>query len=100
MNEKIKKINTLITDEEFNKSIKSIKTQEDIQKLFAARGIELTLDEFNEICGVADTYLKQGELFEDDLDMVSGGAIITAGSIFLMGVILYYGGNALHAAFR
>lgn len=70
MNEKI---NALMEDEGFVESILQLETAEEVQKAFADKGVDLTVQDIEAIkdAVIAKT---EGELSEDDLENVAGGA--------------------------
>lgn len=75
-------IEKAFADKEFVANLAKITTAEEAQKAFAAKGIEMTLDEVQQ---VGDLMAQQGELSEDDLDNVAGGFAITTGYAVIIG---------------
>ena len=73
----MKKLQTLLGSEDFGKEIENVQSAEELQRAFAAHGVELTVDEVREIC-VAITVRKDGTLDEDALEQVSGGGVLTS----------------------
>lgn len=78
MEEKQAKLEELMKDEAFVKAMFSKESSEEVQKLFAENGVELTMEEIE---GLAAAILQaapegNGELSEDALDSVAGGRII------------------------
>lgn len=74
--EKQQKLNALFTNEAFKAEADKISTAEELQELFAKYGVEMTLDEVIDLCGVIARYMQSEdseELSEDDLDNVAGG---------------------------
>lgn len=77
MNEKNKKIEEIFKNEEKVKYLCSLNTPEEAQKAFAEEGVDLTLDELNELRdAIIRAIDNKGELSEDDLEQASGGFII------------------------
>lgn len=72
-------------DKEFVAALAKITTAEDAQKAFADKGIELSLEEVQQI---GDLMAQRDELGEDDLDSVAGGWAITTGVALIIGGIL------------
>lgn len=75
MEEKQAKLEELMKDEAFVDAIFSKESSEEVQKLFAEKGVELTMEEVE---GLAAAVLQaapegNGELSEDALDSVAGG---------------------------
>ena len=89
-NEMLKKAQELFESEAFGKEIESCETVEEIHKALEAHGVELTLEETEQICvGIAAAQNKD-ELSESDLDNVSGGMSLLVG----IGIILFLAGVA------
>ena len=77
MEEKQVKLEELMKDEAFLDAIFSKESSEEVQKLFAEKGVELTMEEVD---GLAAAILQaapegNGELSEDALDSVAGGTL-------------------------
>lgn len=76
MNEKQAKLEELMKNEAFADALFSKKSSEEIQKLFAENGLELTAEE---LAAVTATILQGAsgneELSEDALDSVAGGGL-------------------------
>lgn len=75
MEEKQVKLEELMKDKAFVDAIFSKETSEEVQKLFAEKGVELTMEEVE---GLAAAILQaapegNGELSENALDSVAGG---------------------------
>lgn len=75
-------IEKAFADKEFVAALAKITTAEEAQKAFAAKGIEMTLDEVQQI---GDMMGQKDELGEDDLDNVAGGFAITTGYAVIIG---------------
>jgi len=76
MDPKMEKVNALLADETFGKSIEGIETVEGLQKVFAKNGVELTAKEVENICQSVSVYSSEDELGENDLDGVAGGLLV------------------------
>ena len=72
-NELMEKLGGLQNQESFEQELAQVATPEDMQKLFAKHGVELTLDEVREVVNQASAQNKD-ELSAEDLDDVAGGA--------------------------
>jgi len=76
---KVEQINKLFEDHSFVEYIGHMRDPEEIREALAQKGVELTAEELNEILmSVGETVaplFPEGELGEDDLDNVSGGAV-------------------------
>ena len=105
MEEKIKEI---MAKEGFADKLLACEEPEQVQELFAAEGIELTLEEVKQIGAGLNASLAEGdELDEDALDGVAGGVAVSAiVSGIIVGVQLLAKvpwrrvGNALKRFFR
>ncbi|MBR3630156.1 MAG: hypothetical protein IKN55_06760 [Oscillospiraceae bacterium] len=86
MNEKIEQIKAAMADETFVNSCIEAENEEAVQKLFAGKGIEMSLEEIElmkeMLCAVADGQITEeqleklancGELSEDELAEAAGG---------------------------
>jgi len=68
------KINAVDCDKEFLDRLAKSETPEEFQTVFQEKGVDLTLDEIEELIEkIADSDNKNGELDETDLSGVSGG---------------------------
>lgn len=81
--EKEQKLAELFQNEQFKKEANELKTAEELQRLFASYGLELSLDEVYSLCEKIALNMEKGELSEDELENVSGGFAITAGVVAL-----------------
>ncbi|MBR0031614.1 MAG: hypothetical protein IJP61_04950 [Treponema sp.] len=59
----------LFKDAAFVKEIAGLKSLEEVQKAFAAKGVDISIDELNKIKEKA----ASGKLSDSDLDAVAGG---------------------------
>ena len=86
MNEKTEQIQALMADEAFVKSCIEAENEEAVQKLFADKGVEMSLTEIElmkeMVCAVAEGKVTEadleklsscGELTEDELEEAAGG---------------------------
>lgn len=72
MEEKMKK---LVQDQEFMNKLLACEEPEQVQKLFADNGVEITLEEVKALGkALAGMAQSDGELSEDDLEGVAGGS--------------------------
>ncbi len=67
--------NALMENEQFVKEMLSAENSEQVQKLYADNGVELTMEEVQEIGKILNTLDSDGELDADSLDNVSGGSL-------------------------
>lgn len=90
MDKKFTKVNELLAQESFLEKLETAETDEAVQKLFADNGVELTLDEIDQMCKESVAAHESGELSEESLDSVSGGVI----GCFIVGsaAIAFYAG--------
>ena len=73
------KIQEVLAKEGFTEKLLACEEPEQVQALFAAEGIELTLDEVKQVGAGLNAALAEGdELDEDSLDSVAGGVAISA----------------------
>ena len=89
-NEMMDRVKALMEDDSFDKEIENLETAEELQKALEARGVEITVQEVEEIC-VGITSKKGTELGEDDLDNVSGGGILLGCALIAAGWAVSYG---------
>ncbi|MBR3631012.1 MAG: hypothetical protein IKN55_11165 [Oscillospiraceae bacterium] len=90
MDERMKKVEALMQDQEFVKAAMNAENEEAVQKLFSDNGVEMSIDE---IVGIRDTMLAvidgkisgeqlekavNGELSEEELAQAAGG-LLTGG---------------------
>lgn len=75
------KLLEIFENEEFKAAAEGIASAEELRELFAKHGLELTLDEINDLFARAAKCMKEGELDEEDLEDVAGG-----GSLALVGI--------------
>lgn len=84
---KNEKLVMIFQNEEFKHESQGMKTAEDLQKLLAKYGLELTMDEVYGLCAQIACSQKDGELDEEDLETVSGGAAWVAVAAIGLGVV-------------
>ena len=70
MNEKL---NALMQDEAFVKDLLDQETAEDAQQFLAAHGINMTIEELNALQQKFSAQSEDGEMNDDQLEMVAGG---------------------------
>ena len=76
MDEKIKE---LVNREDFMEKMLACEEPEQVQALFAAEGVELTIDDVKAIGATLDASISEGdELDEDSLDNVAGGSLLAS----------------------
>ena len=106
MSANIEKLQELVKDEAFLKELFTKEEPEDVQALFEAKGVELSLDEVKSIGETLEKVANgeitaeqleksaNGELSEDDLAEVAGGelATLTACAIIFAGGVIVGGG--------
>lgn len=75
MEEKQAKLEELMKDEAFVNAMFSKESSEEVQKLFAEKGVELTMEEVEDLAAaILEAAPKgEGELTEGALDSVAGG---------------------------
>ncbi len=77
------KIKNLVEDEKFIDLMLDMQTPEEVQRAFAEKGIELSLDEVEVMGELINKMIEKGttNLSKDDLEDISGGVIgeVTAG---------------------
>ena len=73
--DKMEKLNALLNSEAFEQEMAMVNSLEEMQALFARNGVELTSEEIVALCKQINVLACEGELGEDDLEDVSGGAI-------------------------
>lgn len=69
----MEKLAELLKDEAVAKEFFSQPTAEDAQKFLASKGVEVTLDELNELRQAMVSEVDSDELSDDQLDNVAGG---------------------------
>ena len=73
MNERMEAALKLAGDEAFNREAEGIQTAEEFQRLFAGHGVDLSIEEVEDLCAAIVNAEKPGELNENDLENVAGG---------------------------
>ena len=74
----IAKVEEVMKDQAFVEQLFAAETHEAAQALFAARGVEFTLEEVKQIgAGLKAAAEANGELSADDLEAVAGGIALT-----------------------
>jgi len=74
--QKQNKIADLLESGALDEMLENAETDEDIQKAFAGKGVNLSLDEVDEFCGIFVQVVKEREeLSPEQLDEISGGVV-------------------------
>lgn len=81
--EMLTKVQTLMESEEFGKEIENIETAEELKEALGSHGIEITLQEVEEIC--TSIASEKDDFSEGDLDDVTGGFGFVAGCAIVAG---------------
>jgi len=68
------KLRELLQDEEYAKSLFELETSEEVQASLAAKGIEMPLEDIEKLRELL-VKTESGELSEEDLESVVGGAL-------------------------
>lgn len=92
-NEKIMELKTVLEDEAFGEEVKNIDTAEGFQKVFAAHGYELSLEEVDDLMKtIADASKSaSAELNEAQLENVAGGFGLAVAGVYVAGCVIAYG---------
>lgn len=93
----------LMENKEFVHEMMSQETPEDVQKIFADNGVDMTIDEVNEIgraLANAENGALSNELSEEALEDVSGGVVITAAGVWAAVRIIGAVGSTALAAYK
>lgn len=86
----------LMENEAFVKEMLAQKNEEDVQKLYAANGVELTMEDVREVGKILNSIDNDGELDASDLDAVAGGIVITGATIWAVAkTVIAVGGAGL-----
>lgn len=73
------KVLQAVEDQEFLKKVVNLETPEEVQAAFKQdKGIDISLDEINNIQKMVGEKVDGGELSEDDLENVAGGSVSVA----------------------
>ncbi len=75
-------LDTLISKKDFMQGIANADTVEELQALFSANGLEMTIEEIEQSLEAVSTQTTNGELNEESLDNVNGGVVV-CGTILL-----------------
>lgn len=86
-------------DQIFVNELMNAQTPEEAQKVFAAQGIEFTLEEIKQIGAGLRAQGGEGELAEEDLVLVAGGWLGTVASVVgiisgVVGIVDFVGKRA------
>lgn len=93
MNEKLEQMKSVLEDKEFVAKLNDMVDPYDVQAAFAAKGVELTIEEISTIAHMSATLSETGELDVDDLENVSGGAVVE--TICVICGLIGLGGKAM-----
>ena len=72
----MEKLNVLVQDVAFAEALSEMENAESVQKALAEKGVDLTLEQIAQWGEAIRKSHTEGELSEDDLEDVAGGAII------------------------
>lgn len=92
--------NKLMENESFVKEMLAQKSEEDVQKLYAANGVDLTIEEVREVGKALSALDNDGELEASDLDNVAGGIVITAATCWAVAKTVIAVGSAGLAIYK
>ena len=93
------KVMEIFGNEQFKAAVANVTTPEDMQKLIAEYGLELTVDEVIELCGQIVKAMNSGdEIGEDELDNVAGGVVVILGVTFTTAQLIWLGIGSAGAA--
>ena len=82
--ERVKKLEEILADQEFVKKLLGIETAEEVQQALKEKGVELSLEEINEIHRQIIQQLESGEeLDKEQLKNVAGGCGVLLSAISL-----------------
>lgn len=85
------KASEILSNDEVAKRYLSANSPEEMRSILAENGLEITLEELNDISVMSYELLNdKGELKTEDLDSVSGG--VPAGFILIGGTLVVLGG--------
>lgn len=103
MEERFVKANELMVKDEFMNKLGLANSHEDVQKLFAENGVELSLDDIEAMCQQSIALSTNGELSEKDMDQVAGGYVVGTIACFYvasvgLGFFCQYGKRTLEKA--
>lgn len=87
--ETMAKVQALLESDEFGKELENIETLEGMKTAFEAHGVEITVQEIEEIC-VGITSANSSDLNEADLDSVTGGFAVTGLALIAAGWAVSY----------
>ncbi|MGN0585464.1 MAG: hypothetical protein ACI4JD_08420 [Ruminococcus sp.] len=96
MEERFVKASELLGREDFAEKLKLVESPEDVQKLFADNGVELSLEDIENMAMESMKNADDGEIDEDDLDNVSGGFVTTACFVIGGASLCFYSSVGYH----
>lgn len=85
MEERFVKASELLEKDDFAEKLKLVESPEDVQKLFADNGVELSLEDIKNIAMESMKNADDGEIDEEDLDNVSGGFVLSTTACVVIG---------------
>lgn len=88
MSMNIDQVKAVMADREFVETIVAMEDPVDVQKAFADKGIDFTVDQINQIAELALNHEGE-ELTDAELESVSGGAILEIITVVAGGVALF-----------
>lgn len=86
MNASIEYIKSIMEDREFVEMIVAMEDPAEVQKAFASKGIDFSIEEINQIAQIA--FNSNLELSEDEMDNVTGGVLAEI-AIVASGIALF-----------
>lgn len=91
------KLMEIFGNEQFKVAVANVVTPEDMQKLIAEHGLDLTVDEVIDLCGQIANAMNSDEIGEEELDNVAGGVVIL-GVTFTVAQLVWLGIGSAGAA--
>ena len=85
MDSRIEKAELALKDADFVQKLLSLEEPEDVQKLYAEKGVDLTLDEVK-LMGAMLSSEDGDEVSDEQLDSVAGGIALTTVTAIIGGV--------------
>jgi len=78
MESKKEKLQALLNDDSFAEGYSAAETKEDLQKLFADNGIEMSMEDIDSLLAdIPEEKNGDGELSDETLENVAGGSLLT-----------------------
>ena len=79
-NERIEKLKELVSDADFTEQLLDLETPEEVQAAIKEKGVDISLDEINQIKDYIIANADKEELDDEQLEQVAGGSI-TVGTV-------------------